>query len=388
MALKPKRLIRFIPILIIATFISGCWNYREIDDQIIIAGSAVDYDKESNQLLLTTEISLPTSSKDKDFVSKVYQGKGRNIAEAIVDLRSKAGRNLLWSHSKVIIFGNELMQQQKLFIGTLDWIKRNQEMRDTLWLLSSAEKTAGEIFEKSQPQTQKITAFFLDYLFLTRKSESFVSIPFWKFITDLQSSSNASTLPLVGLINSPSTGTLPLIAGTEMFNATKTVNRLDDNQTKMLLLLTNNLNQAIFAPEQSKSKEFQTVSLKVTQSRTTIEPERLPHGLAMKIQVMMEAQIQEIDSETDIFKPDKLKKIQQGIATVIADKISAFVKTIQNDQCDVIGLGNKVAIKYPELWNSMKKRWGLEFAKIPAKVHVELLITGSEQSMGATKVRQ
>ncbi len=385
MALRQRQLILFIPVLIGATLFSGCWNYREIDDQIIIAGSAVDYNKENNELLLTTEIALPNSSKEQNFVSKVYQGKGRNLAEAVVDLRSKAGRNLLWSHSKVIIFGDELLRRPKLFIGTLDWIKRTEDMRDTLWLLISAEKTGAAIFEKSKPQTQKITAFFLDYLFLTGKSESFVSVPFWKFLTDLQSSSNASALPLVRLSDSAS-GTLPLIEGTEMFNATKTGGRLDGNQTKFLLLLTNNLNQAIFAPEQSESSAFQAVSLKTIHSRAIIEPERSPQGLVMKIQVMMEAQIQEIDSENDIFKPEQVKKIQQGVATVIAKKITTFIRQIQKDQCDVIGLGNKVAIKYPELWQSLQKRWRVEFAKIPAKVHVKLLISGSEQSMGTTKV--
>ncbi len=38
-----KRLLIFPVIFIQLLFLSGCWDYKELDDQSIVAGMAIDY---------------------------------------------------------------------------------------------------------------------------------------------------------------------------------------------------------------------------------------------------------------------------------------------------------------------------------------------------------
>jgi germination protein, Ger(x)C family len=379
--------LKLAALLLIAVFICGCWDYKEIDDLIIISGAAVDYDRESKGITLTAEIALPTSSgKESNFNSRIYQGKGRSVLEAIVDLRSKAGRKLLWSHAKVLIFSEELMDREKLFIGIMDWIKRTHEIRDTVWLLVSREETAGEIFLKSTPQTQKITSAYLDGLLLARKSETFLSVPFSKFINDLQSESVCSALPTVRLEDS-SNGTLPFLEGTAIFTRTKESGWLDGKRTRILLLLMNQLKQAVFAPQPSDNEKVKGVSLTMEQCQTVIEPVLGQKGLGMVIRVKMEAEIGEIDGEQDVFAPDKIKKLTQGAQNMITAQINELLQLLQKGyRCDALGLGNKVAIKYPKLWKKMKNRWRNEFAGIPADIHLKLTFSGSQESMKVTKV--
>lgn len=382
---------RFIPVLIltILVFIAGCWDYKEIDGQIIISGAAIDYDQENKEILLTAEIALPTSAgKESAFNSKIYQGKGQNILEAIVDLRSKAGRNLLWSHSKVLILSKEFMKKEKIFIGVMDWIKRNREMRDTVWLILSKEKTAGEILLKSNAQTEKIISYYLEYLFLTTKSETFLNVPYSKFIDDLQSVSGSVALPTVSLEDSGN-GKLPFINGTAIINRTKPIGWLDGKQTRILLLLKNELKQAVFVPEPSAKEKVRAVSLKMTNCQTSIKPVLRQKGLIMEIQVKMEAEIGEIDGEQDIFKPDKIKKLAKGAQSMITDQINQLLQLLKESyQSDVIGFGNKVEAKYPKLWRKMENNWRNEYAKIASEIHLKLTISGSAQSMKVTKVGQ
>jgi spore germination protein KC len=373
--------------LAMAAFTAGCWDYKEIDDQIIVSGAAIDYDRESKGVLLTAEIALPTSSgKESAFSSHIYQGKGQNIIDAAVDLRSKAGRRLLWSHSKVLIFSEEFIKKAQLFVGALDWMKRSHEMRDTVWLLLSEEATAAAILQKSDPQTQKIISHYLDYLFLSRSAETFFSVPFSKFMDDLQSASAAAVLPIVGLENS-STETLPFVNGTALLNQGKPAGRLDGKQTRILLLLTNNLKQAVFAPESASKEKVQAVSVSLTQSQTSIKPVLSPNGLIMQIRVKMEAEIGEIDGRQNVFTPDNIKKLTTGYQRLIENQIRQTLELLkQTYRSDVIGFGNKVEGNYPKLWKTLKSNWRNEYAKIPSDIRVKLTIPGSALSMKETKV--
>ncbi len=386
MKMKGNRFILAITLAITA-FTAGCWDYKEIDDQIIVSGAAIDYDRESKGVLLTAEIALPTSSgKESAFSSKIYQGKGQNIIDAAVNLRSKAGRRLLWSHSKVLILSEEFTKKARLLIGAMDWMKRSHETRDTVWLLLSEEATAAEIFRKSNPQTQKIISHYLDYLFLSRSAETFFSVPFSKFMDDLQSASAAAVLPTVRLENSI-TGTLPFVNGTAVLNQARLAGRLDGKQTRILLLLTNNLKQAVFTPESASKEKVQAVSLILTQSQASIEPVLLPNGLTMRIRVKMEAEIGEIDGRQNVFTPDNLKKVTAGYQRLIEGQINQTLALLkQNYQSDVIGFGNKVEDNYPKLWKKLKSNWRNEYAKIPSDTRVKLTISGSALSMKETKV--
>ncbi len=385
----PIKMNNFILILLLmmTVFITGCWDYKEIEDQIIISGVAADYDQENKGILLTAEITLPTSSgKESNFSSKTYQGKGRSVLDAIVDLRSKAGRKLLWSHMKVLILSKDFMNQRKLFIGILDWIKRNHEVRDTIWLVVSKEKTAGEIFLKSNPQTQKIISAYLDGLLSPQKSETFLSVPFSKFIGDLQSLSKCAALPMVGLEDS-STGTLPLLEGTALFKETNQIGRLDGKQTETLLMLMNQLKQAVFAPEPSYVKKVKGVSLQMENCQTAIKPVIGPKGLIMMIHIKMEAEIGEVDGDQDVFKTNKMKELVQAWQGIIEGRIKEFLPALQKEyQCDAIGFGNKVEAKLPNLWKKIKNRWLTEYAKTPIKIRLKLTVPGSQESMKVTKV--
>ncbi|TCL76379.1 Ger(x)C family germination protein [Hydrogenispora ethanolica] len=373
-------------ILAIPALLGGCWDYREIDDQIIISGAAVDYDRESRGISLTVEIALPTASdKESSFTSKIYQAKGQNIPEAIVALHSKAGRRLLWSHSKILILGAGIMENERLFIGTMDWVKRNGETRETMWMVFSEEKTAGEILQRAEPQTEKIISYYLDRLFLAAEAETFISMPYSEVMYDLSSPSACIHLPAVRLEDSDG-GKLPFINGTAVFRRTKVAGWLDGKQTRILALLLNKLNRVVFVLRPSGHSTLPQVSLRTSHCQTAIEPVLSQNTLRMKVRVKIEAQIAEIDGVKEVFKPAALKKLKEEAQRMIAAEIMELLNLLKEKyQSDVLGFGSQVENKYPQQWRRIRSHWESVYARIPAVVRVELNVTGSEQSMAETK---
>lgn len=372
--------------LAIGTLNSGCWDYREINDQMIVAGAAVDFNTASDEITLTAEMAVPTASeKGSAFNSKIYQGKGKNLLDAIVDLRAKAGHSLLWSHAKVLILNPELMEKEKVLVGIMDWIKRNHEMRETVWLLLSQEKTAGDILQQSNSQTEKIISQYLDNLFLAPEAETFPKVPYSEFVNDIQSQAGCAALPTVRLEKSGAE-VLPFLDGTAIFKRTKPVCRLDGKQTRIYLLLRNDLNQAVLVPEGADRERLQAVSLKIANCSSSVEPVLFQKNLRMEIDIKMEADIAEIDSDHDVFKPDKINQLKAGVQSIIAARIKKLLMLLKEcQQSDIFGLGSKVENKYPKLWRKIKNNWPQEYRKVPFAIHVRLNIPGSQQSMNVTK---
>ncbi len=376
-----------VVLFILLMLATGCWDYREISEEIIIAGAAFDYDEKNDGLVLTVEITLPKSSeKGSTFNSQVYSSEGKNVTDAVNKLTSKAGHKLLWSHSKVIILSTELIERENLFIGIMDWVKRDLETRDYAWMLLSKEKTAGEIFLKANPQTESIISYYLDHVFLTIKSnEAYMSIPYWKFMYSLQSEGFYAVLPTVRLEES-ARSVLPLVNGTEIISRNKTVCWLDGNQTKILLLLTDKLHDVNFIVEQAYNEKYQTVSLRVLDSKSSIKPVLSEKGLVMDISVQMEAYISEIDGSKDVFNEERIKNLEKEAEAAAAGEIKELVSLLKEKyKVDAIGFGDKVENKYPEFWNKIKNDWENEFEKALCSIRINLEITGSDQSMKITK---
>jgi len=387
MIIKLKKIIIIIFVCVVLLSTTGCWDYKEISDKIIVAGIAVDYDKENNGILLTIEIILPEeSNKGSNFIPKIYQSTGKNMIDATKNVMSKAGHELLWSHSKIFILSEDIFKEKNLFIGIMDWIKRDFESRQNTHLILSKEKTASDILTKSNPQTEKITSFYLDQLILSYTENGYiVKTSYWEFVDNLNSLSSCASLTCVHLENSD-TGILPYLVGTELISKNTPICFLDGNQTKILLLLQNKLKTANFILNQSKKDMTQNVSFTINNNEVTIEPIYIKNKLSVRLHLDLDAIIEEVDTEKDIFTPDDLKDLEASLKIMIAQEVENFIEYSQKIKTDVLGFGNKTLQKYPNLLKKSNANWDDEFTKLQFNVKVDLKISGSEKSMKKTKM--
>lgn len=381
---KKARIFLLIIICFIVITTNSCWDYKEIADEIIVAGAAIDYDIENDGILLTIEVILPVVGADKDsnLKSLIYQCSGKNMVDASKNIVTKVGHHLLWSHNKIIIFSKKLMERENLFNGTMDWIKRARATRPNMWLLLSEEETAGEIFLESVPQTEKIVSTYLDQLFLTSKDNyNYIRTPFWRYMEDINSPSASATLPTIE-INKSNTGNIPLLYGTELIRKNKPEGRLNAEQTKIYLLIMNRLQNANFIFQHPNNKAAQNVTLKIFNNKAEITPIVSAGELKMKVKVESEAIVQEIDGEQRIFTQNNIMELQKEAEKSIIEEINNLISLCQKQYgVDIFGLGNKVEYKYAKFWKGVKNDWISEFVKAVPEIQLDLKITGSDQSM-------
>lgn len=373
------KIIILIFIILFSSFItSGCWNYKEINEKIIVAGVAIDYDEIKEKMILTVEIVKPTLiGKKTEINSEILQIEGENFFDAIRDFITISGNKLFWSHAKVIIFSDAIVKKEDMFLSALDLLSRDADTRDDMWVFLSKEEKAYKIWE-SQIKVQNIISFHIDD---TMKNESgiskFRSVQLYELIDNLAYEGIQPTLPTIDIIDYEGK-TISRVYGTAVFKGTKNVGWLNGEQSKFFLMVSDKLKGGTLVVEEKDGSKIIPIGLEIFDNKTKIKPIYKDGNITMKIDIKTTANINEIGTETDFINEKGLKKLKKSGDKLIEDEVENLIKFVQNEySSDIFGFGSIIERELPKVWKDIKSNWNDEFKNLKISVNSDLNIRGS-----------
>lgn len=146
--MKSIKIFFLTSILLISIFLFvGCWNYREVDDINIVAGTAIDKGIHK-EYMISIEILESSIGKESPTTSKLIVAEGESIFDAVRNAIAISGKKLYWSHNKILILSKEVAQEG--ITEVIDWFLRDVETRSDVYILVSKGTSAKEILEKKQ----------------------------------------------------------------------------------------------------------------------------------------------------------------------------------------------------------------------------------------------
>ena len=368
-----KALILIFVLIFNSVILTGCWNYKEIDQLAIAAGVAVDKNADDT-LHITIEVVNISGDGKTTYESKYVESDGDTIFEAVRKAIAREGRKIYWSHAKVAIISEELARED--ILKYLDFLFRDAETREDTWLLISREKTAGEILH-SKGMLNPIVSFQIDDTMRAQKSISrFPFIEQYEFFDRIFYKHVSAILPAVQLVEQHGKKT-PLIGGTAIFKRQKLIGFLNEEDTIEMLWLRDEVEGGIEVIKNiSGAKE--NVSLEIFKSKSKIIPLMQEGVLKMKVEIDLDVGIGEIMGSTDFISSpgnqklvkaaeDKIEKDIKKVYTIVRDKYNA----------DIFGFGRRVEMKMPRVWNQIKDDWDNFFVELEIDVDVNVKIRGS-----------
>jgi len=187
-------------ICVIVSFIfllAGCWNYREVEQLSIVAGATLDIAEDGKYLVTVETIKVQQDSRQSQWKPEYIQETGDTIFDAIRKMVETQGRKLYWSHAKVMIISEDIA---KIGISqVLDFLSRDTEIREDMWILLSREKSASDIFY-AKPVIETIQSFELDFSLRAQKTISrYPAIELYRLLDMLASKDTAAILPTIRL---------------------------------------------------------------------------------------------------------------------------------------------------------------------------------------------
>jgi spore germination protein KC len=365
-------LLTFI-IFINSIFLTGCWNYREVNELSIVAGVAVDKGIE-NQFQMTVEIVQISSGKDAKISSKIVTVEGKTIFDAARNLISISGKKLYWSHSKVIILSEEIASEG--VTKAIEWYNRDTETREEVNILISEGGSAKEIFE-AQGTTEDIKSFELDEIIKNQVSLSKAPITdILKFDIESKTKGISTVVPAVNLKHID--GKMkPEIMGTAIIKNDKLVGFLKGEETKDLIFIRNEVKGGLII-EEMQTKDVPTlVSLEIFKSKTKVTPVVYSKDIEINLDIDTTVAIGEIVGTENFIDDDEGRmKLEQSAENTLKKRIESLINKIQSEyDADILGFGAKLREDKAQVWNSVGNNWEEVFknlrVNVRAKVHIK-----------------
>jgi spore germination protein KC len=366
--------------------LSGCWNYRDIDNTRLVAGMALDYDEKKNEYITTIEIINPASEKEAKMSGELYESRGKLPFDGVRDIIMKTGRKLYWAHAKTIIISQTIAE--KKIISLLDYIYRDAEFREDMRLIVSKEKTASEILEKyGEESIYPIRGFYLDDVVESEESiGKYHSGQAWKFIKDLYAEGISPTLPAIKSISTA--GRIhPYIGGLAVFKGEKMVGWLDEFETQGFLWVIDEIKGGLVIVTSTMKEKSDLVTLEILKNKTKIKPIYKEDQIIMKIDAETDVMIGEIGGTQDFIDKEGRAILKKDAEQQIKEQIEKVVKRVQKDYgSDIFKFSTSIKKEMPQVWRKIKPNWDQVFKDLKINVNVVVNIRGSALKSKPIKV--
>jgi len=354
--MKPVKTILSLLIILSNLFLlCGCWNYKDIEKSLLVAGFSIDKNEQGNKYLLTIElIDFEMSGKEAKQSSKFVETQGNTIFDAIRNAINITGKKLYWAHANLVIISGKVAEEG--LAPVIDFIIRDAEMREEMYVLISEGKTASEVLKQDVPVSQSSSDNIENTIANQSSIGNFPSVHAYELVNTLEDEGISTYLPAIHLTESNGLKTAQ-VEGTAIFKSDKLIGFLDADETKTYLFIINKFKKGLITLKEDSSNNIDNVTLEVYNNKTKIKPVLSGKKLTMKINIKTDVAIGELGTQKDYIQDKKLRnKLQKDADAKLKASAESLIAKVQNDyNSDIFGFGKIIRANMPDIWkNSLK----------------------------------
>lgn len=359
--------------------LTGCWNRKEINDISIVTAIGLDL-LEDEQILLTLQVAIPsklgptTGSEGGGDSTFMISETGKTLSEAYRHLQGKLSRRIFFSHSRILLIGEELAK--KGVSNVIDFYSRFHEPR----MNSDIMFTKGYAFEviRSAPSLESVSAE--ETRELTKQSMG-LQVTINDFLDMLLTEGLEPSAPEFAVsvleveVKDKSKKTQEVF-GAAVFKGDKLVGWVNDSEMRGILWLRNEMEMGVITVEIPEEKGGGNISTNVLRSETEIVPKITDGRMTITVKTTTELKVIENASELNLNDSKNIDKLEKEIEKEIRDKIQEGLNKTKNElDSDIVGFGEFVYKKYPKEWNATyKKEWSKKFSEVDVSIDSKVFV--------------
>jgi spore germination protein KC len=363
--------------------IAGCWDRKEINDILLV--SAVGIDKRKDKIELSIQMVVPKATGGgqqtmgggggggggREKTTLVNSATGVTLADAMTNLQEQIPRKIFWGQNKVLVIGEELAKEG--IREHLDYLARHPQQRLRIHVFVSKGKAANILeilppLEKSSAEAARELA----------KLQFGMNVTLKELLQMLKGEAEAAALPRIEEVP-PTTGgekdgTTIRLSGAVVFKKDKMVGYVNDEVTRGILWLRDEINRATITiePKQAEGR----VSLELIRAKTILLPHMENGKWIMTVKVVSEDDVVQNATKLDMMNPTVVKMLQQEAQKDLENRVKWALRDVQKGMnADIFGFAEAFHRKYPKQWAAVKDRWDQIFptvqVKFDTKVHIK-----------------
>ena len=376
-----KKMIFIIPIIFLLT---GCYNYREINELAIVSGVSIR--KVDNEIELTTEVINPkkeqdaSSGEEPEFI--IYSSRAKSVQEAIRKMMKESPRKMYGAHIEILVIDEGIAREYLMDI--LDSFARNPEIRsefkvlvgksdDILKITTPLEKISSENIRNSLENNNKYLGFAN-------------VVTYHELISNVLNPNIELVLPVLSMkgnvnlgedkenISNTSVKATSIIDGMAIFRNNKLIGYLTEEESLTYNILRDSAKN-FFIRTSGHDNEY--IVHEIIRLSSKMEFDRNKNE--MKITLTGKSAISEVNEKIDLENLEEVSKLEKELNQELKKMVERSILSIQKKyNSDIFGFGDVIYKSYPKYFQKIKDEFKQDgFQNM--KVNVSVKIKGQEK---------
>lgn len=387
--------IKIFLFLVAALLLTGCGNYRELNDLAITTGIAFDIkdDQYIVSYMIANSNKAETDSKDSETKITVYEGQGNTISSAYKDLNSKNPKIPYIGHLEVVIISEDLAK--KGMLEALDFLMRNPESRKEFYIVLSKNVEAGTLLKTLAPLESFPSQNIAEIIKSNKDDQSTIVMQKYSavitnmidegvepIINGIELDGNKEEGQMQESLEKATPSATIKIDTIGIFKKDKLLGWSTHDETVGINIINNSAGFILL--ETKCDDKYMTSTLKDIKTKPIITFENNIPKIKLKIKAdaaILEMQCKRNLEETKIMK-ELENEFNEKLKSIIDETIYMAQKKYKSD---IFGFGNYIYKNNLKKWNIIKDKWNNEIfpeIKIDTEIKINLNNKGSlEQSL-------
>jgi Ger(x)C family germination protein len=395
-AKKKGNVNKIMSLILICTLLTGCWDKVEIErtELVSIIGIDAGVDIAKKKKFRDMKPTDPLTSIDlKKFhvtfgipdLSKLEPGKGGvskdkyisvdgySIQDAVSNAIAKSSRSMRFSHTKLLILGENLMKYPDAVKEAIDYLQREPSLNRNMYIVMS-EGDAEKYVTFNMPIETSAENYILGMVESDLKDNTVVPVTLNDFLVQMSENGN-SMVPRI-VVDKDSKNIK--ISGTfiiKNFAQKGTFNSVQTSNIELLKGILKGGKKMIYL-------EGHPVDIRIDNTDRKIRVLQENGRLVFDVHLYIEGQIKNYYTGNETLSVDKLNQIQQYFNESIGKECKSVIKSTQREfQVDPIGFREYIEKYHPFLWKQVKNDWNDTYKNAVVNINVNTNI----RRIGVTK---
>lgn len=356
--------------------LSGCWDYRGLNNIDIVTGMAVDKDETTGLYHLTLEIVDTQTADGGKMEAKYVETDGATVFDALRNSKKRLINKLYGGNLQTLIISRQVAQNDGVS-AILEELLRDGEPRETLSVAISQEETAREILQ-TKGLDSNIIAYEVHEMIEedNEVTASTKNMPLYKAYNAVRGTGHALVLPAIRCIQNGEE-TVAEVNGIAVFKEDRLIGFQTPENTMYYLFIVNEVQSGSISFPYADAQE--SISMEIKGSSTKTKVSYADGQVHVRANIKLKLNVTEIKGQIDIVQAQQREALEARVAQVLSERLSAFFWEVQTQVGqDIFGLGGDLYRAQPDLWRMVKDQWETLFkeASFTVSIEADILTSG------------
>ena len=391
---------KLIIVLIPLFLLTGCWNYRELNQMAIVSAIAVEkegeYFKMTAQIMNAkkTDTQNATAAGGSSSPVTVLIAKGKTMHEALRNMVLISPRKLYIGHTELFVIDEKVAYNGIMDI--VDFMIRDPESRKQFQVVVSKEDSASDILTVLTPLEALPTQDILSTLKVAAEHKGIITeISYDELLSYIYDQGIENVLPVISVSGSVSSGqettntqkSVPKsniqLDGLSIFKGDRMLGFLSKDDSLGFNLIRNNITYDVIS---YKCDQNNYASMEIVRINSSFKVEIKNNKPYVKIKTTGTGVLSEMNCKMDITTEEARKEIKKQIDNKIKELMANSIKHVQQQyDSDIFGFGNYLYHNNYSYWKENKNNWDSLFANLDYEINVDLKLTKKGSILDSAK---